>query len=694
MEERLCAVAAKWWPELEAMQGRERVQGVANVLGSLYGVPLALGGLVWLVARTDLAPVRQEWPVLLLVFALQYLLGQLEFSFFVEIREGTFGTFSGSLVGILTWSAVLMFGPVALWLGVLWECFDFLRQWVQNAETGSRWRLVRNLGLQVSGLTPVGLISLALYERLGGVLPLAGLAWDVVWPAFCAVLAFLLLEIVVKIPFFVYLGCSRYLALAGSASSLRGYLRFLALATGLSFFVNPFAILAAGLYAQNGVGGYLFFVVGVVLTNVVASRLSHAVEHSQQRSRELGQLEQLGRAMLDAPPDASTLPEVLQAHVPDMFPRSQIEIWTHMGESRQTLVQYPGDKASIGPSVREWLRATPDVRHFAVGESLPWSGQPTAGGVLVVPILDVETGGPVGGIHLFRKQSFDTVADLLPAVQSLAARVASALHSAQVYERTLSHQRIQQELALAGEIQASILPSRLPSVPGWQLTATLLPAHETSGDFYDVLSLPNGRYGILIADVADKGMGAALYMSLSCTLLRTYGVEYHTRPDFALRVTNDRIMADTYADMFVTVFYGVLDPASGTLTYCNAGHNPPYLLSARAKNNVQALGRTGVALGVSSDVEWNQDVVEIAQGDMLVLYTDGVIDAEDGAGAFFGRERLLGVARATLGLPAQEVRDALVAEVGGFVGDVPQFDDMAVMVLVRSPEAIAQESGG
>ncbi len=247
------------------------------------------------------------------------------------------------------------------------------------------------------------------------------------------------------------------------------------------------------------------------------------------------------------------------------------------------------------------------------------------------------------------------------------------------------YRKVGQELALAGEIQTSFLPNKLPEIAGWQLAATLEPARETSGDFYDFISLPNGQLGILVADVVGKGMGAALYMALSRTLIRTYAVQYPIQPDLVLEVVNHRILLDTHADMFVTVFYGVLDPGSGRLIYGNAGHNPPYLLSSKNKEAEQALIRTGIPLGMFGEGTWERKTVQLALGDMLILYTDGMTEAQDQQKGFFGQERLLEVARANLGRSARAVQEALITAVHDFAGDMPDAwrDDVTVMVIVR-----------
>lgn len=244
-------------------------------------------------------------------------------------------------------------------------------------------------------------------------------------------------------------------------------------------------------------------------------------------------------------------------------------------------------------------------------------------------------------------------------------------------------QAAEQELLHAGEIQASFLPKKLPPLPGWQLALELQPARQTGGDFYDVISLPNGRVGLVMADVAGKGTSAALFMALSRTLLRTFAILYHTRPDYAMRAANHRIRVDSDADLFVTLFLGILDPARGTLLYANGGHNPPYLLRSQPPFRVEALHRTGLPLGILEGEPWERASVDISNGDILLLYTDGITEAQDAHGHFFGVERLLAILRENRSQSASQIRAAVLSGVSAFVGNAPQADDMALMVLRR-----------
>ena len=172
-------------------------------------------------------------------------------------------------------------------------------------------------------------------------------------------------------------------------------------------------------------------------------------------------------------------------------------------------------------------------------------------------------------------------------------------------------------------------------------------------------------------------------MALCRTLIRTYAAEFDTQPDRVFSVVNRRILQDTHTNLFVTVFYGILDPATGALTYGNAGHNPPYLLSAQNRGPVQALRRTGMPLGVLEDTSWEQGSVQIASGDALVFYTDGIPEAQNGQEEFFGEKRLLEIVQSNLGRSAQDMQDVLLAGVHRFMGNAAQLDDITLMVVVR-----------
>jgi serine phosphatase RsbU (regulator of sigma subunit) len=455
----------------------------------------------------------------------------------------------------------------------------------------------------------------------------------------------------------------------------------LVISMGAVTLVQLFAILAAGLYTQDGPGVYFAFLTGLLLVSWLAHRLSMYIERSQQRSRELARLEQLGRAILDAPPDASTLPELLAEHAANMFSNSHLEI--HLFPDR-TLLHHPDDWPPVSGLAWEWLQANPKAHHFLPGTTFPWDrSQDHDAAVVLAPILDAKSRGgaqpaSIGGIFLSRRLDAGDVTSLVPAVHSLAAQIASALHRAEVY-------RIESDLAVAGQIQASFLPEGVPQIPGWQLAASLEPARETSGDFYDVIPLPNGRWGIVVADVADKGTGAALYMALSRTLIRTYAVEHDSQPALVFRAANRRILADARAYLFVTVFYGILDPATGMLAYCNAGHNPPYLLSGFTGDAIQTLPRTGLPLGILEEGTWDQRTAQLSPGSTLVVYSDGIPEAQDPRGDFFGQERLLKLLQAHRGSSAEALQDVVLATVHQFTGQTSPapHDDITLVIVGR-----------
>lgn len=254
-----------------------------------------------------------------------------------------------------------------------------------------------------------------------------------------------------------------------------------------------------------------------------------------------------------------------------------------------------------------------------------------------------------------------------------------------------ANHKMERELTLAGEVQASFMPRRLPEVAGWQVSVALEPALETSGDFYDVHLLPNGRLGVLVADVVEKGVGAALFMALSWILLRGYTARFPDQPELVFSAVNRRILEDTNVKQFVTVFYGIIDPTTGTLAYCNAGHCPPYLVCAQENRETQRLIRTGIPLGLFGDTTWKRGQAQLDPGDVLVLYTDGITDAQNEQCDFYGEDRLLDTVNAhprsldLKGPLANDLCRCILADVHRFVGVAPQFDDIALAVVAREP---------
>lgn len=244
-------------------------------------------------------------------------------------------------------------------------------------------------------------------------------------------------------------------------------------------------------------------------------------------------------------------------------------------------------------------------------------------------------------------------------------------------------ERKESELRIAAEIQTSFLPRTTPEIPECEIAAFTHPAKEVGGDFYDFVDLGEGRYALVIADVAGKGVPAALYMALSRTTVRTVARGCHAASE-TVRRSNDTIIEDAGSVSFVTLLYAVFDEAR-TLTYVNAGHNPPVL--RRRGGTTETLEPTGPVIGFLEDMEFEEVTVPLRPGDLLVFYTDGVTEAENREGTMFGEERLYAVIEAAAGRPAAEVAEAIRDAVAAFAGDAPQFDDITVVVLRVADEA-------
>ncbi len=269
-----------------------------------------------------------------------------------------------------------------------------------------------------------------------------------------------------------------------------------------------------------------------------------------------------------------------------------------------------------------------------------------------------------------------------------ASQAAIALTNAQQYEElqklyaaVKEKERLDSELTMAHTIQASLLPKRLPKIAGWEVAACWDAAREISGDFYDCFPVPGGRWGFVIADVAGKGVPAALFMALCRTLTRTFSMDGRS-PREAIARVNDLIIADSYSEWFVTLFYGLLDPRWGILTYVNAGHPRPLWLRKKGKK-IEKLTADGMALGVFEGITLEEKSVQLDPGDLVLFYTDGISEAMDTGGNLYGDRRVQAALTRFANQSPASVLNNLQKDVATFSKGRPQSDDLTALLLKR-----------
>jgi len=250
--------------------------------------------------------------------------------------------------------------------------------------------------------------------------------------------------------------------------------------------------------------------------------------------------------------------------------------------------------------------------------------------------------------------------------------------------QAIAHRKITEEMAQAGRVQHTFIPTHSPTVPGYDISGVLLPARETSGDFYDFIELEDKKLGLVIADVGDKGAGAALYMAMSRTLIRTYAGENRLNPQKVLNQVNRRILSDTQQGIFLTVVFGILNPTQSTFTYVNAGHNPPILLKKeKVQMKLSLLEKTGNLVGIFEENTWEEKVISLSPGEVLVLYTDGITEAQNEDGEFFGMERFTQTLKNEFTTQAEDYRNGILECVQAFTGSSPRLDDITLIVVSK-----------
>jgi sigma-B regulation protein RsbU (phosphoserine phosphatase) len=297
--------------------------------------------------------------------------------------------------------------------------------------------------------------------------------------------------------------------------------------------------------------------------------------------------------------------------------------------------------------------------------------------------MGVEVGDvPVGTLMVNTLSARRFVEEERQLLHMLCSQLAQTLERERLQQEAIERRGLERELELAREIQSSFLPRAFPDVAGYTIAAYYSPARHVGGDFFDFFELSGtSRLGIVIADVTDKGVPAALFMALSRTLLRATAID-GSPPADVLKQTNRLILEDSRAGLFVTCFYAVLNQRSGELIYANGGHNYP-LLYRSATRTIETLRARGIVLGIMSEPEFEQRTTLLERGDVALLYTDGVTEAANIDHELFGDERLEAVLAQHHQRRPQEIIQAVLAAVSDFVGDANQSDDITMVIIRR-----------
>ena len=259
-----------------------------------------------------------------------------------------------------------------------------------------------------------------------------------------------------------------------------------------------------------------------------------------------------------------------------------------------------------------------------------------------------------------------------------------ALENARLHQANLEHARVDKEIQIAAEMQQQLFPKNIIQIPSYELSATVQPCASIGGDSYDIIPLKDGKFAVTIADVTGKGIPAALLVSTLHALLRVF-IQYQMELVELVRRLNTLVYNNSPIDRFITFFIMIFDPVNHTFTYVNAGHNPPYLFR-KNRNDIDELKASGLPLGMVEEQQYEAHQIDLQQSDTLVLYTDGVTEAANKKFRQYGEEKLRKCVLKNLDMTADAIKECIVKNVRGFVGNYPMSDDLTLLVLKRKPE--------
>lgn len=284
-------------------------------------------------------------------------------------------------------------------------------------------------------------------------------------------------------------------------------------------------------------------------------------------------------------------------------------------------------------------------------------------------------GKPIGALSVYTDRHYIFSKEQIQIFKGIANEAASVIEKAILYEERIERQRIEQELSAAAKIQENLMPRTIPKIPGFQISAKNIPSQLVGGDFYDFIPFGQSHLGMVIADVSGKGIPGAILMASARASLRAYLEDPHSVKDVITKL-NRVLCRDTQDSQFVTLFYGMIDAQESTFTYTNAGHNPTILF----RDNKQiTLTEGGLILGVLPNAKYEEKTISLIKGDILILYTDGITEAEKDDN-YYGTERLVNIVQKYSYMNADEILKKVIDDVFEY-NSSSQNDDTTIVVV-------------
>ena len=264
-------------------------------------------------------------------------------------------------------------------------------------------------------------------------------------------------------------------------------------------------------------------------------------------------------------------------------------------------------------------------------------------------------------------------------LKAFSEHAALAIENARLYRASLEHERVEKEMQIAGEIQQRLLPKEIVAIPHYDVAGVAQPCAAVGGDFYDVIPLGDKKFVFVMADVSGKGIPAALMVSTLHASLRAY-IQMNTDLGVLAEKLNNLVYVNSPSERFITFFVMILDCATHTVTYVNAGHNFPYLFRSQSSEIVE-LQASGLPLGMLDNMKYASAQVALGREDVLMLYTDGVTEAMNRTKDQYGEDRLKVTIQKALGRHPRQIKDDVLDDVKKFIGQEPPSDDLTMLVL-------------